>query len=92
MPTKEADQAHRRDHGTGPLAVRREGEPDAGGSPEARIDEVKQQIQSLYNETARLPEKEADARIQQLTAELRGLQSRRAQAKGTAERSGCGTP
>jgi amino acid transporter len=34
--------------------------------------EVKRQIKALYAETARLPEKEAEERVQQLAAELRG--------------------
>jgi amino acid transporter len=44
-------------------------------SPEAlkaTAEEVKRQIKMLYSETARLPEKEADARVAQLTAEMRG--------------------
>jgi amino acid transporter len=38
----------------------------------AVAEQVKQQIRTLYWETARLPEKEAEERVQQLTAELRG--------------------
>ncbi|HEV8059919.1 MAG TPA: amino acid permease [Gemmataceae bacterium] len=73
MPTEEADKRIDQIVEHVRTLYDEKGAIPADAAAAKQFDEIKRQIKALYNETARLPKEVAEARVLQVTAEVRAL-------------------